>query len=300
MMGRAQTIVCTARAQPQAKQSVAPRKNRLPNKPEKQPSNATEPVLIGYARVSRTEGQDLTPQVDALQAAGCRRIHEERASGGRWDRPELTRLLDRLAAGNVLVVCKLDRLSRSLKDLLLILERIGAAGAGFRSLTESIDTTVPAGRMMMQMLGAFAEYEREMVKERTQAGLKAARAQGRPWRATAEVHSGATRGNPQHARRRPIGGRGRPIVPGAPRDDQPAQRCVASNRGSLNCPVHATFENLAENRPTVSLGLIKIGAKVVSHGRYVTFKMAEVAVPRQMFADILSLIARLRAPPAPA
>jgi DNA invertase Pin-like site-specific DNA recombinase len=79
----------------------------------------------------------------------------------------------------VLIVWKLDRLSRSLKDLLLILERISAAGAGFRSLTEAIDTTVPAGRMMMQMLGAFAEYEREMVKERTQAGLKAARAQGR-------------------------------------------------------------------------------------------------------------------------
>jgi DNA invertase Pin-like site-specific DNA recombinase len=87
-------------------------------------------------------------------------------------------VLDRLAAGDVLVVWKLDRLSRSLKDLLLILERIGGAGAGFRSLTEAIDTTVPAGRMMMQMLGAFAEYEREMVKERTQAGLKAARAHG--------------------------------------------------------------------------------------------------------------------------
>ncbi len=78
-----------------------------------------------------------------------------------------------------LVVWKLDRLSRSLKDLLLILERITAAGAGFRSLTEAIDTTVPVGRMMMQMLGAFAEYEREMVKERSQAGLRAARAQGR-------------------------------------------------------------------------------------------------------------------------
>jgi DNA invertase Pin-like site-specific DNA recombinase len=179
MMGRAQTIVCTAPAQPQAKQDVAPRKNRLPNKPEKQLNNATEPVLIGYARVSRTEGQDLAPQVGALEAAGCRRIHEERASGGRWDRPELTRLLGQLAAGDVLVVRKLDRLSRSLKDLLLILERIGAAGAGFRSLTEAIDTTVPAGRMMMQMLGAFAEYEREMVRERTQAGLKAARLQGR-------------------------------------------------------------------------------------------------------------------------
>jgi DNA invertase Pin-like site-specific DNA recombinase len=179
VFGDSQTIVCMARAQPQAKQSVASRKNRLPSKPKKQPSNATEPVLIGYARVSRTEGQDLTPQIDALEAAGCRRIHEERASGGRWDRPELTRLLERLAAGDVLVVWKLDRLSRSLKDLLLILERIGGAGAGFRSLTEAIDTTVPAGRMMMQMLGAFAEYEREMVKERTQAGLKAARAQGR-------------------------------------------------------------------------------------------------------------------------
>src|SRR5271168_3168129 len=179
MMGRAQTIVCTARAQPQAKQSVAPRKNRLPNKPKKQPSNATEPVPIGYARVSRTEGQDLTPQVDALQAAGCRRIHEERASGGRWDRPELTRLLDRLAAGDVLVVWKLDRLSRSLKDLLLILERIEKAGAGFKSLTEAIDTTLPAGRMMMQMLGAFAEFEREMIRERTRSGLRHAQEQGR-------------------------------------------------------------------------------------------------------------------------
>lgn len=178
-MGRAQTIVCTAPARPQGQQRVIPRTKRLPNRGQKQPNSATQPVLIGYARVSRAEGQDLTPQVGALEAAGCRRIHEERASGGRWNRPELTRLLDRLAPGNVLVVWKLDRLSRSLKDLLLILERIGAAGAGFRSLTEAIDTTVPAGRMMMQMLGAFAEYEREMVRERTQAGLHAARAQGR-------------------------------------------------------------------------------------------------------------------------
>ena len=178
-MERAQTNVCTAPARSQAEQRVRPRTNRLPNRTQKQPSNATDSVLIGYARVSRAEGQDLAPQVGALEVAGCRHIREERASGGRWDRPELARLLDRLAPGDVLVVWKLDRLSRSLKDLLLILERIGAAGAGFRSLTETIDTTVPAGRMMMQMLGAFAEYEREMVKERTQAGLRAARAQGR-------------------------------------------------------------------------------------------------------------------------
>jgi hypothetical protein len=84
-----------------------------------------------------------------------RRIHEERASGGRWDRPELTHLLGRLTAGDVLVVWKLDRPSRSLEDLLLILERITAAGAGFHSLTDAIDTTVPAGRMMMQMLGSM-------------------------------------------------------------------------------------------------------------------------------------------------
>jgi DNA invertase Pin-like site-specific DNA recombinase len=96
-----------------------------------------------------------------------------------WDRPELNRLIERLHTGAVLVAWKLDRLSRSLKDLLLILERIEAAGAGFRSLTEAIDTTTPADRTMMQMLGSFAEYERAMVLERTQAGLREANAQGR-------------------------------------------------------------------------------------------------------------------------
>jgi DNA invertase Pin-like site-specific DNA recombinase len=133
---------------------------------------ATDSTLIGYARVSKAEGQELAPQLNALEAAGCRLVYEEKASGGRWDRPELRRLLTRLRRGDVLVVWKLDRLSRSLKDLLLILERLETAGAGFRSLTEAIDTTAPAGRMMMQMLGAFAEYERAMVKERTQAGLR--------------------------------------------------------------------------------------------------------------------------------
>lgn len=96
----AQTIVCTASERPQVGQGVTPRKSRLPNRPEKQLNNATKPVLIGYARVSLAEGQDLAPQVSALEAAGCRRIHEERASGGRWDRPELTRLLGRLTAGD--------------------------------------------------------------------------------------------------------------------------------------------------------------------------------------------------------
>ncbi|PJR08821.1 resolvase [Sinorhizobium meliloti] len=96
-----------------------------------------------------------------------------------WDRPELHRLLDELDEGDVVVVWKLDRLTRSLKDMLLILEKIEAAGAGFRSLTEAIDTTTPAGRMMMQMLGSFAEFERAIVRERTMAGLRAAGERGR-------------------------------------------------------------------------------------------------------------------------
>ena len=136
-------------------------------------------MLFGYARVSRSDDQDPAAQVRALEAAGCRKVLKEAASGGRWDRPELHRLLDQLREGDVVVVWKLDRLSRSLKDTLAILERVEAAGAGFRSLTEAVDTTGPAGRMMMQMLGAFAEFERAMIRERTRAGLAAARAQGR-------------------------------------------------------------------------------------------------------------------------
>jgi DNA invertase Pin-like site-specific DNA recombinase len=135
-------------------------------------------MLIGYARVS-THDQETAAQVAALKAAGCERIYREKASGGRWDRPELHRLLDQLRKRDVLVVWKLDRLSRSLRDVLTIMERLGEAEAGFRSLTEAIDTTTPAGRMMMQMVGAFAEFERSMLRERTRAGLDAARQEGR-------------------------------------------------------------------------------------------------------------------------
>src|SRR4051812_47035775 len=135
-------------------------------------------MLIGYARVS-TNDQETATQVAALKAAGCERIFREKASGGRWDRPELHRLLDQLREDDVLVVWKLDRLSRSLRDVLTIMERLGEAGAGFRSLTEAIDTTTPAGRMMMQMVGAFAELKKSMLKERTKAGLDAARQEGR-------------------------------------------------------------------------------------------------------------------------
>lgn len=136
-------------------------------------------MILGYARVSKADDQDTRMQEDALRAAGAERVFAEQASGGRWERPALHRMLDQLRANDVVIVWKLDRLSRSLKDLLYIMERIEAAGAGFRSLTEAIDTTTPAGRMLMQMVGSFAEFERAMMRERTHAGLVAARAQGR-------------------------------------------------------------------------------------------------------------------------
>ncbi|MEH3103215.1 MAG: recombinase family protein [Sphingomonas phyllosphaerae] len=137
------------------------------------------PYLIGYARVPKGEDQSNAAQARALAAAGCRRVFEETASGGRWDRPKLHEMIGQLREGNVVVVWNLDRLSRSLQDLLHIMDRIEAAGAGFRSLTEVIDTTTPAGRMMMQMVGSFAEFERAMIRERTSAGLAQARAEGR-------------------------------------------------------------------------------------------------------------------------
>jgi len=135
-------------------------------------------MLIGYARVSSSE-QETAAQVTALKAAGCERIYREKASGGRWDRPELQRLLDQLRKGDVLVVWRLERLSRSLRDVLVIMERLAEAKAGFRSLTEAIDTTSAAGRMMMQMVRSFAEFERAMLRERTKIGLETARREGR-------------------------------------------------------------------------------------------------------------------------
>jgi DNA invertase Pin-like site-specific DNA recombinase len=133
-------------------------------------------MLIGYARVSKADAQSNALQVRALKGAGCTRLfEEEEASGGRWERPELHRMLDQIRDGDTVVVWKLDRLSRSLKDVLHIMEKIGKAGAGFRSLTEAIDTTTPAGRVMMQMVSSFAEFERAMIQERTSAGLAAAR-----------------------------------------------------------------------------------------------------------------------------
>lgn len=134
--------------------------------------------LIGYARIS-TEDQTPLPQVQALRAVGCADILEEQASGGSRTRPVLARALEQLRAGDTLVVVRIDRLARSLSHLLEVIERIEARGAHFRSLQDPIDTASPQGKFTLQVLGAAAEFERALIRERTKAGLQSARAEGR-------------------------------------------------------------------------------------------------------------------------
>jgi DNA invertase Pin-like site-specific DNA recombinase len=135
-------------------------------------------LLLGYARVSKADDQDNSAQVKALRLAGCKRLFEEKASGGRWDRPQLHTVLGQLREGDVLVVWKLDRLSRSLKDLLQIMEKVSDAGAGFRSITEAVDTTSSAGRHANANAGELRRVRAVDGRERTRAGLAAARDRG--------------------------------------------------------------------------------------------------------------------------
>lgn len=138
----------------------------------------TGAFLIGYARVS-TRDQDLTTQEAQLRAAGCGRVFAEKITGTRRTRPQLDRMLDHLRARDVIVVTRLDRLARSILDLLDIVERIRAAGAGLRSLAEPwADTTTPAGRMVLTVFGGMAEFERSLIVERTSSGRAAAKARG--------------------------------------------------------------------------------------------------------------------------
>lgn len=134
-------------------------------------------ALIGYARVS-TDEQDTAGQRSALRLAGCDFILEDKASGGSRDRPKLTQALERVGQGDTLVVVRIDRLARSLSHLLEIVETLRAKGAYFRSINDPIDTSSAQGMLMTQMLGAFAEFERALIRERTRAGLQAAMARG--------------------------------------------------------------------------------------------------------------------------
>jgi len=133
---------------------------------------------LGYARVSTTD-QDAQLQHDALTAAGCYRIFTDTASGALQSRPELDKLLDQLRPGDTLVVWRLDRLGRSIRHLIDQLSELEDRGIEFRSLQESIDTTSPGGRLVFHIFASLAEFERDLIRERTNAGLAAARARGR-------------------------------------------------------------------------------------------------------------------------
>ena len=134
--------------------------------------------LLGCARVSTTV-QDPALQHDALRAAGCRWVWTDTASGSRTDRPKLAEVMAALAEGDTLCVWRLDRLGRSLPHLIDTVRGLEDRGVGFRSLQESIDTTTPGGRLVFHIFGSLAEFERDLIQERTRAGLDAARARGR-------------------------------------------------------------------------------------------------------------------------
>jgi DNA invertase Pin-like site-specific DNA recombinase len=135
-------------------------------------------MRIGYARVSTTE-QNLDLQRDALKRAGCDKIIEDTASGGKVHRSGLERVREMLRPGDVLAVWRLDRLGRSLKHLIETMAELEGQGIGFQSVTESIDTTTPGGKLVFHIFGALAEFERNLIRDRTYAGLAAARARGR-------------------------------------------------------------------------------------------------------------------------
>ncbi|MFS1052683.1 recombinase family protein [Enterococcus casseliflavus] len=140
-------------------------------------ANSKSNRLVGYARVS-TQDQDTALQIQALNAAGVTEIFEETASGANFDRPALWDCLSSLKSGDQFIFYKLDRVARSLSDLLKILECVERAGATVRSLTEPIDTTTAVGRLMLQILGAMAEFERSLIRERCMAGQREAMARG--------------------------------------------------------------------------------------------------------------------------
>jgi DNA invertase Pin-like site-specific DNA recombinase len=136
-------------------------------------------MLVGYARVS-TSQQDTALQIDALKAAGCERIFEEKASGAQRDRPQLKAALEFMRSGQDTFVCyRLDRVARSLKQLIETVEDLEARGIGFKSLNEQIDTTSAGGKLVFHIFAALSEFEKTLIRSRTMAGLESARARGR-------------------------------------------------------------------------------------------------------------------------
>lgn len=175
-------------------------------------------MKIGYARVS-TQDQNIDLQLDALKEAGCERIYCDTITGTSTKRPEFDKLLDALRPGDVLTVWKLDRVGRSLKHLLQIAEDLQANGVHLHIITQGIDTTTPAGKMLFSIMGSIAEYEKSLIQERVNAGLQAAKARGR------------------------VGGR-----PNALSSDDKKQ-VIALHRGGM--AVSAIAKTLGVSRPTV-------------------------------------------------
>jgi DNA invertase Pin-like site-specific DNA recombinase len=174
--------------------------------------------LLGYARVS-TNDQHLESQAYALSAAGCTRVWTDVASGMRTQRPALDEMVATVAAGDTVVVCRLDRLGRSLPDLLNLIEKLAHCNVGLRSLAEQIDTTSATGRLVLHVFGALAEFERSLMHERTMAGLVAARSRGR------------------------VGGRPRALTP--------AQLAHAQALAAAGTPVREIAELLGAGRSTM-------------------------------------------------
>jgi DNA invertase Pin-like site-specific DNA recombinase len=162
---------------PTKQRKTSPKRARLTREDDSQVAETRSPRLVGYARVS-TDEQTTALQLDALRAAGCSVIHQDAASGALRSRPGLERAIADLAPGDTLVVWKLDRLGRSLRHLLDSAETLRERGAALRSLTEHIDTGTAAGQMLYSVLGAVAQFERDVLRERTVAGLAAAKRRG--------------------------------------------------------------------------------------------------------------------------
>ena len=135
-------------------------------------------MKIGYARIS-TKQQKLSLQIDALKKEGCELIYREVMTGSKKERPQLQKMIEHLRTGDTVVIWKLDRLARSLRDLISLVKQFEAKGVGLHSLNDHIDTTTPTGRFMFHVFGALSEFESDIIRERTKAGLAAARARGR-------------------------------------------------------------------------------------------------------------------------
>lgn len=158
-------------------------------------------MKIGYIRVSRDK-QTTVLQEDAMDKEHCERVFTDKMSGKRFDRPEFLKMLDMARTGDVIVIWRLDRLGRSLKQLIETVTLLGERGIELRSLKENIDTTTSTGKLMFHIIGAMAEFERDVISERTQAGLDAARARGRRGTRTRQARR-QTKGNPENRTTKP-------------------------------------------------------------------------------------------------